>query len=43
MSLPLIKNYIDGEWVESDSTTFGDVTNPAKGEKIATVAYVDRG
>ncbi|MEE4113859.1 MAG: aldehyde dehydrogenase family protein, partial [Desulfobacteraceae bacterium] len=39
MSLPLMKNYIAGEWVESDSTTYGDVLNPAKGEKIATVAY----
>ena len=39
MSLPLMKNYINGEWVESDSTTIGDVWNPAKGEKIAQVAY----
>ena len=39
MSLPLMKNYINGEWVESDSTTIGDVWNPAKGEKIAIVAY----
>jgi malonate-semialdehyde dehydrogenase (acetylating)/methylmalonate-semialdehyde dehydrogenase len=39
MSLPLIKNYINGEWVESNSSTFGDVWNPARGEKIATVAY----
>ena len=39
MSLPLMKNYIDGEWVESDSATIGDVWNPAKGEKIAQVAY----
>ena len=39
MSLPLMKNYINGEWVESQSMTFGDVWNPAKGEKIATVAY----
>jgi malonate-semialdehyde dehydrogenase (acetylating)/methylmalonate-semialdehyde dehydrogenase len=39
MSLPLIRNYINGEWVESDSSTIGDVWNPAKGEKIATVAY----
>ena len=39
MSLPLMKNYINGEWVESNSTTFGDVWNPAKGEKIAQVAY----
>ncbi len=39
MSLPLMKNFIDGEWVESDSTTIGDVWNPARGEKIAQVAY----
>jgi malonate-semialdehyde dehydrogenase (acetylating)/methylmalonate-semialdehyde dehydrogenase len=34
-----MKNYINGDWVESNSTTFGDVWNPAKGEKIAQVAY----
>ena len=39
MSLPLMKNYINGEWVESNSTTMGDVWNPAQGEKIAQVAY----
>ena len=39
MSLPLMKNYINGEWVESNSTNMGDVWNPAKGEKIANVAY----
>jgi malonate-semialdehyde dehydrogenase (acetylating)/methylmalonate-semialdehyde dehydrogenase len=39
MALPLMKNYINGEWVESNSTTMGDVWNPAKGEKIAQVAY----
>ena len=39
MAVPLMKNYIDGEWVESESTTFGDVLNPAKGEKIARVAF----
>jgi malonate-semialdehyde dehydrogenase (acetylating)/methylmalonate-semialdehyde dehydrogenase len=39
MALPLMKNYINGEWVESNSTTLGDVWNPAKGEKIAQVAY----
>lgn len=39
MPLPLMKNYINGEWVESNSTTLGDVWNPAKGEKIAQVAY----
>ncbi len=39
MSLPVIKNYIDGEWVASESTVFGDVYCPAKGEKIAQVPY----
>ena len=39
MSLPVMKNYINGEWVESKSTTIGDVWNPATGEKIAQVAY----
>ncbi len=39
MTLPLMRNYIDGEWVESESATFGDVCNPARGEKIAAVAH----
>ena len=39
MSLPLMKNYINGEWVESNSTALGDVWNPATAEKIAQVAY----
>ncbi len=39
MTLPLMKNYINGDWAESASSTFGDVWNPANGEKIATVAY----
>jgi malonate-semialdehyde dehydrogenase (acetylating)/methylmalonate-semialdehyde dehydrogenase len=39
MPLPKIKNYIGGDWVESQSTTFGDVWNPALGVKIARVAY----
>jgi malonate-semialdehyde dehydrogenase (acetylating) / methylmalonate-semialdehyde dehydrogenase len=43
MTVPTMKNYINGEWVESASTTFGDVWNPAKGEKIARVAYGTRG
>ena len=39
MSLPMMKNYINGDWVDSNTTTFGDVWNPAKGEKIAQVPY----
>jgi len=34
MALPLIKNYVNGEWVESDSKTIGDVWNPAVGVRI---------
>ena len=39
MTLPTIKNYINGDWVDSDTTTFGDIWNPALGEKIAQVPY----
>ncbi len=39
MTLPVMKNFINGEWVDSKTTTFGDVWNPAKGEKIASVPY----
>jgi malonate-semialdehyde dehydrogenase (acetylating) / methylmalonate-semialdehyde dehydrogenase len=39
MTVPTMKNYINGEWVESNTTTFGDVLNPALGEKIASVPY----
>jgi malonate-semialdehyde dehydrogenase (acetylating)/methylmalonate-semialdehyde dehydrogenase len=39
MAQPLMKNYIDGQWVASNTTTFGDVWNPALGEKIAQVPY----
>ena len=39
MTLPMMKNYINGEWVDSNTTTFGDVWNPATGEKIAQVPY----
>ncbi len=39
MALPIMKHYINGEWVGSDTTTFGDVWNPVKGEKIAQVPY----
>ena len=39
MSLPVLKNYINGEWVESKSQTTGDVWSPARGKKIATVPY----
>lgn len=29
------QNYIDGEWVESESSEYRDIINPAKMEKIA--------
>ena len=39
MTITRVKNYINGEWVDSASTTIGDVWCPATGEKIASVAY----
>lgn len=39
MTLPVLKNYINGEWISSDSSTMGDVWCPATGEKIAEVPY----
>jgi malonate-semialdehyde dehydrogenase (acetylating) / methylmalonate-semialdehyde dehydrogenase len=39
MSLRVLENYINGEFVASETSTFGDVWNPAKGEKIAQVPY----
>jgi malonate-semialdehyde dehydrogenase (acetylating)/methylmalonate-semialdehyde dehydrogenase len=38
----MMKNYINGDWVDSNTKTFGDVWNPAKGEKIAQVPYGTR-
>jgi malonate-semialdehyde dehydrogenase (acetylating) / methylmalonate-semialdehyde dehydrogenase len=39
MALPLMKNYINGEWVISESKELGDISCPATGEKIAQVPY----
>jgi malonate-semialdehyde dehydrogenase (acetylating)/methylmalonate-semialdehyde dehydrogenase len=39
MTAPVMKNYINGEWVSSESSTLGDVWCPATGEKIAEVPY----
>lgn len=39
MSFPNIQNYINGEWVCSETETMGDVFCPATGEKIAEVPY----
>ena len=39
MAIEKMKNYINGEWVDSKSKTIGDVWCPASGEKIAEVAY----
>ena len=33
-----IKNYINGEWVYSETKEYGDVWCPATGEKIAEFA-----
>jgi malonate-semialdehyde dehydrogenase (acetylating)/methylmalonate-semialdehyde dehydrogenase len=37
VDVPILKNYINGEWVESSSTNIRDVLNPATGEVIARV------
>lgn len=39
MSITVMKNYINGEWVDSSTDTFGDIWNPVLGEKIASVPY----
>ena len=39
MALPIIKNYINGEWQTSQSKNLGDVWCPATGEKIAQVPF----
>jgi malonate-semialdehyde dehydrogenase (acetylating)/methylmalonate-semialdehyde dehydrogenase len=39
MSFPYMHNYINGEWVRSETTSMGDVWCPASGEKIAEVPY----
>ena len=36
-----LKNYIDGEWVESKSENYLDVVNPASNKTIATVPLSD--
>ena len=37
MSLPRLRNYIGGEWVEADTSNVGTVMNPALDEPIAEV------
>ncbi len=35
MAIPKLKNYINGQWVDSDCTEYLDVENPSTGEIIA--------
>jgi malonate-semialdehyde dehydrogenase (acetylating)/methylmalonate-semialdehyde dehydrogenase len=37
VNVPILKNYIDGEWIESSSEHIREVLNPATGEVIAKV------
>lgn len=37
VDVPVLKNYINGEWIESKSTDIREVLNPATGEVIAKV------
>ena len=34
-----VKNYINGEWADSDTKEYGDVWCPASGEKIGEVPF----
>lgn len=34
-----LKNFVNGEWIDSDTKEWGDVRCPATGEKIAEVPY----
>ena len=34
-----VKNYINGEWVDSGTKEYGDVWCPATGEKIGEVPF----
>ncbi|MFW9805520.1 MAG: CoA-acylating methylmalonate-semialdehyde dehydrogenase [Candidatus Thorarchaeota archaeon] len=36
-NVPILKNYINGEWIKSNSTDVREVLNPATGEVIAKV------
>lgn len=42
MAIRVMKNYINGEWLDSDTETFGDIWNPVLGKKIASVPYGNR-
>jgi len=39
MGIPIMKNYVNGEWITSKSPNLGDVWCPATGEKIAQVPF----
>ncbi|WP_319548273.1 CoA-acylating methylmalonate-semialdehyde dehydrogenase [Desulfogranum marinum] len=39
MSIRVMQNYINGDWVDSTTDVFGTVSNPALGEQIASVPY----
>lgn len=39
MSIKIVKNFINGEWVEADATKIEDVPNPATGATIARVPF----
>ena len=39
MAIKRVKNYINGEWVESKTKEYGDVWCPATGEKIGEVPF----
>src|SRR5690349_11151107 len=34
-----LQNYINGEWVDSETAEWGNVVNPATGQRLAQVPY----
>ena len=40
MPLPVLKNYINNEWVAAQPSATGNVWNPATGKKIAVALKI---
>ncbi len=43
MSTKVVRNYVNGEWIESESKELLDITNPSTGEVIGRVPLSTRG
>jgi malonate-semialdehyde dehydrogenase (acetylating)/methylmalonate-semialdehyde dehydrogenase len=43
MGMKVVRNYVNGEWIESESKDLLDITNPSTGEVISRVPLSTRG